>query len=416
MDLRKTLTQRFWPQKRSSIPSDNYQLSSQATPGAYLSVEASRNATSSVLLRRRKVIVMLGTSASTKGGVSAVINAYARAGLFDRWPVVHIATHADGSQWQKARTALSALVVFAGLLIRGRVAFVHVHAASDASFWRKAGFVLLAFAAHTPAVFHLHGGGFLEFYHRRFGAIRRWLIRFVLDHADTVVVVSEQWRKKLHGLTKNRNLVVIVNPVDAIPVVGVDPNRPASAIVLFLGRIEKDKGVYDLVDAMAEVRRQLPTAILRLGGVGDIDGVKRRSGANGTADWIEFLGWVSDSAKLDALRSAQVYVLPSYVEGLPMGVLEAMAAGLPVVASHVGGIPDLVEDGVHGFLVRAGDIAGLAQTLLRLLQDPALRRRMGEAARQRVAECYVTERVVPQVESIYRRLLEKVEDSSGAAL
>lgn len=348
-----------------------------------------------------------------------MINAYARAGLFDRWPVVHIATHADGSQWRKARTALSALVVFVGLLIRGRVAFVHVHAASDASFWRKAGFVLLAFAAHVPAVFHLHGGGFLEFYHRRLGAVRRWLIRFVLDHSDTVVVVSEQWRKKLYGLTKNRNLVVIVNPVDAIPVVGVervDPNRPASAIVLFLGRFEKDKGVYDLVDAMTEVRRQLPSAILRLGGVGDIDGVKRRSGANGTADWIQFLGWVADSAKVDALRSAQVYVLPSYVEGLPMGVLEAMAAGLPVVASHVGGIPDLVEDGVHGFLVRAGDIAGLTQTLLRLLHDPALRRRMGEAGRQRVAECYVTERVVPQVEAIYRQLLEKVEDSSGAAL
>lgn len=385
-------------------------------PGTYLSVEASRNATSSVLLRRRKIIVMLGTSASTKGGVSAVINAYARAGLFDRWPVVHIATHADGNQWRKARTALSALVVFASLLIRGRVAFVHVHAASDASFWRKAGFVLLALAAHVPVIFHLHGGGFLEFYHRRLGVVRRWLIRFVLDRSDTVVVVSEQWRKKLYGLTKNRNLVVIVNPVDAIPVVGVDPNRPASAIVLFLGRIEKDKGVYDLVDAMAEVRRQLPAVILRLGGVGDVDGVKRRSGVNGTADWLQFLGWVSDSAKLNALRSAQVYVLPSYVEGLPMGALEAMAAGLPVVASHVGGIPDLVEDGVHGFLVRAGDVAGLTETLLRLLHDPTLCRRMGEAGRQRVAECYVTERVVPQVEAIYSRLLEKVEDSSGAAL
>lgn len=395
---------------------NNYHISSQAVPGNHLSVEPSRSATSSVLLRRRKIIVMLGTSVSTKGGVSAVINAYARAGLFDRWPVVHIATHADGSRWLKARIALSALIVFVGLLIRGRVAFVHVHAASDASFWRKAGFVLLAFAAHIPAVFHLHGGGFLEFYHRRFGGVRRWLIRFVLDHADTIVVVSDQWREKLYGLTKNQNLIVIVNPVDAIPVAECNQNPAASGSVLFLGRIEKDKGIYDLVDAMVEVRRQLPAAILRIGGVGDIEGVKQRSGADGTADWIRFLGWVSDSAKLDALRSAQVYVLPSYVEGLPMGVLEAMAAGLPVVASQVGGIPDLVEDGVHGFLVKTGDIAGLAQALFRLLRDPALCHRMGEAGRQRVAECYVTERVVPQVEAIYRRLLEKAEDSSGVAL
>lgn len=396
--------------------SNNYDLSSQAVPGTRLSVEASRRATSNALLRRRKIIVMLGTSASTKGGVSAVINAYARAGLFDRWPVVHIATHADGSRWRKARIALSALVVFVGLLIRGRIAFVHVHAASDASFWRKAGFMLLAFAAHIPVVFHLHGGGFLEFYHRRFGGVRRWLVRFVLDHADTVVVVSEQWRKRLYGLTKNRNLIVIVNPVDAIPVAECNQNRAASGIVLFLGRIEKDKGVYDLVDAMAQVRRQLPAAILRVGGVGDIEGVKHRSGAEGTVDWIEFVGWISDSAKVDALHSAQVYVLPSYVEGLPMGVLEAMAAGLPIVASPVGGIPDLVEDGVHGFLVKTGDIAGLAQALFRLLRDPALCHRMGEAGRQRVAECYVSERVVPQVEAIYRRLLEKAKDNTGVAL
>ena len=355
---------------------------------------------------RLSKIVILGTSTLTKGGIATVLSMYARAGLFERWPVIHIATHQDGTCRRKAAVALSALTTFVGLLVHSRVALVHVHSASGASFWRKAGFVLLAFAAQVPVIFHLHGGGFMEYYNRSGGTFRRWLIRHVLDHSAAVVVLTEEWRRRLSSITENTNIKTIANAVDADELFRISRTPTADPVILFLGRLEKDKGIYELLDAVVAVCREYPRAVVRFGGIGDIEGVKRRAAAIGIADRVEVPGWLSGAEKLDAFRTAAVYVLPSYAEGLPMGMLEAMAAGLPVVATRVGGIPSVVEDGVHGVLVEPGNVVELTEALLRLLRDSALSARMGEAGRQRVAEQYVPERIVPQIEALYCQVLK----------
>jgi glycosyltransferase involved in cell wall biosynthesis len=124
----------------------------------------------------------------------------------------------------------------------------------------------------------------------------------------------------------------------------------------------------------------------------------------GVSNAVEFLGWIDGAAKAQALAEATVYALPSYMEGLPMGVLEAMAVGLPVVATTVGGIPDVIEDGVTGLLIEPGDQDGLARALSLLLSDAALRHRMGAAARAVVEEGYTPQRIVPMIESLYRTL------------
>ena len=340
---------------------------------------------------------MVGTRRDTMGGIAAVINVYAAAGLFERFPVCYLASHRDGGAAAKLRTFLGALLRFAWMLLRGRVALLHVHTASRASFWRKSLFLTLAWVAKVPAVLHLHGGEFRIFYGQECGPLRQGFIRWVFNRCARVVVLSEAWRDWVRSISSNPHVDVVRNPVMLPPQVAEWAQRVPGQ-VLCLGRMNRGKGSYDLLQAVAIA----PAALnIRFGGDGEADKVRARADELGIGGQVHVLGWVQAADKAQQLDQANVFVLPSYNEGLPMSVLEAMAAGLPVVTTPVGGIPEAVSDGVEGFLVKPGDIEGLAQRLAQLAQDPALARRMGSAARRKVETTFAASAVVPRIEQIY---------------
>lgn len=361
----------------------------------------------------KRRIVMLGTSPHTRGGIAAVLNSYTAAGLTERWPLVHLPTHQDGNARQKALTAATALGRFVGLLLRRRVLLVHVHSASNASFWRKSVFIALAYVARRPILFHLHGGGFIDFFERS-PPPRQRAIRFVLDRVSHIIVLTEEWRRRLVRVTINPNVSVIANPVNAQPLLAIDRRRHPENVVLFLGRFDRDKGIYDLIDAVAVLANEFPLLRLRFVGDGETAPLQRYAVDKGVGDRIELCGWVSGDAKVAVLAEASIWALPSYIEGMPMGLLEAMAAGLPVVASRVGGIPEVVDDGVQGLLIQPGDVEGLTRALRQLLHDPLRRGRMGQAARLRIRQRYAADIVLPQVEVLYRELTNPLKDIRNA--
>ena len=342
---------------------------------------------------------MLGTSLDTRGGISSVVRVYEQYGLFERFGIRYIATHCDGSALRKLWCAMSALGSYAVALLR-RPALVHVHVASRASFWRKSTFFLLAFLFDVPAVLHLHGGGFAVFYDKECGPLRKRFVRFVYNRCQRVLVLSAAWQKWVLQMCSNPNVVSIYNPVlvpDQTP--SWENRTPGS--VLFLGRLGPGKGSYDLLNAAARVAATRPDLRLLLGGDGEVAEVRVRAEELGIADHVELLGWVRGEDKERLLATAVLYVLPSYNEGLPVSVLEAMAAGLPILTTPVGGIPEAVTDGVEGFLVEPGDVRTLADRLERLLADPDLARRMGVAARHKVEAAFSANAVVPQLEAMY---------------
>jgi len=261
-----------------------------------------------------------------KGGISTVVDIYRSAGLFERWPIRYVGTMASGSQVGKLRIAMVALLSFVRLLVGGRVALVHAHTASRASFWRKSMFMLLARAARKPVVLHLHGAEFERFYRDECGPLRRAFIRNVLNGAERVVVLSLQWQRAIERIAPRAHVCTIVNPID-LPARARTAAERAANVVLFLGRFGPRKGIYDLLQAIEIVRQRVPDVKLRCGGDGDVEGVRARVSARGLESNVEVLGWVAGQAKEKELERAAVYVLPSYAEGLPMGVLEAMAAG-----------------------------------------------------------------------------------------
>jgi glycosyltransferase involved in cell wall biosynthesis len=353
-----------------------------------------------------KKIVMLGTRFDTMGGISSVVNVYRAAGLFERFPVQYLATHCDGGKLAKLKTAVSALLRFIGLLLTGQVVLLHIHFASRASFWRKSGFYALARLFRVPVILHLHGGGFHVFYQDECGPWQQKWIRYVFDHAARVVVLSQTWRQWLQGISRNPHIVPIYNPVQ-VPDWQADPataKPPTPPTLLVLGRLTKLKGSYDLLAACAPLVAEFPALRLALGGDGELEQVAARAQELGIGENVKLLGWIGAAEKERELQQASLYVLPSYHEGMPMSLLEAMAAGLPVISTRVGGIPELVSDGVDGILLEPGDINGLTDALRRLLQNGELARQMGRAGRQKIESTFATSVILPQIEQLYLEL------------
>jgi glycosyltransferase involved in cell wall biosynthesis len=353
-------------------------------------------------MKGKKSIVMLGTGFDTKGGISAVVNEYKQAGLFHRFPILYLATHTDGSALKKVFLCIASWLQFMGLLLRGKIALIHVHIASDASFWRKSLFLCPAILCRIPSILHLHGAEFSRFYEKDCNRVAKWFVRYIFNHVDIVVALSVTWQRWIQGISSNSRILSINNPVQ-LPTVS-DFNLRESASILFLGRLGDRKGTYDLLLAVSRMVGRHPKLKLLLGGDGDIERVKIQIEQLGITPHVEVLGWVSGATKLELLQRAAIYALPSYAEGLPMSVLEAMATGMPVVSTPVGGIPEVITNDLEGYLVAPGDVPALSEALERLLSDANLRQRLGTAARNKVESTFSTQHVMPQIAQLYLEL------------
>ena len=162
-----------------------------------------------------------------------------------------------------------------------------------------------------------------------------------------------------------------------------------------------------MLEAIASLTAQSPQMSqirLAIGGDGDLDEIARAVEQLGLGAHVEILGWVGPERKEAELARAAIFALPSYDEGLPMSMLEAMAAAKAVVVTPVGGIPQAVSDGVNGLLVAPRDVAALAQALRSLIEDDALRQRLGRGARATIVERFSTDAVLGKLDALYREL------------
>jgi glycosyltransferase involved in cell wall biosynthesis len=347
-------------------------------------------------------VLMIGTSLSGKGGVAAVVSVLHQDGLFEREAVRYLASHVEGSRWVKLRASAAALWTTALVCLRDRPAIVHVHSASHASFLRKSLLLLLARLAGCRTVFHLHGGGFRQFAGAESGALGRWWIRHTLENSSVVIALSDGWAGFLRQFAPAARVRVVPNSVKVPPAPAAAAEQPGR--ILFLGRVENAKGVFELLAAVAALVPAFPQIRLVIGGEGELAAVRRRAEQLGIAGHLDLPGWVGPQARQAELARAAVFCLPSHAEGLPMAMLEAMAAGKAVVVSQVGAIPEAVADHDNGLLVPPHDVPALAAALSALLGDDALRSRLAQRARATVIQRFSTEVVIGKLSAIYREL------------
>ena len=348
-------------------------------------------------------ILMVGTDLTSMGGIRTVVQGYIDAGLFDRIDCAYVTTHRFGSHWTKMRAALSGWVGVALRLHRLDAPLVHIHLSSRASFWRKSVVCLIARLAGRPYLLHVHGSEFADFYEECPPAARR-IVRAVLANATLVLALSEAWRAILEKISPRARVEVLMNAVPLPPPEALRRRAEGQPNVLFFGEIARHKGVLELARAFARVAAAFPDLRLVYAGTGrGVAETRELTASLGLGERAVFTGWLEAQRKRATLAGATVFVLPSHVEGMPMALLEAMSWGLPVIATPVGGVPEIVTHEVDGLLVPPGDVAALAAAIARLAREPQLRERLGRAARETVAARFSLDAAVERLLEFYRR-------------
>lgn len=286
----------------------------------------------------------------------------------------------------------------------GRLALVHVNLGDKASAVRKGLVTLLARASGATVALHLHAVE-LEPAWRGGGRLRRWAIGVPFRAASTNIVLGDVWRDWLVndlGVRPDR-VDVLANGVPVAPYHGRDHLAARDTPqLLFLGNLLERKGVSDLIAALAALPPDLPRWRLNFAGGGDLPRYQAAVREVGLADRVAFLGWVDQAGTQRLLAESDVLVLPSYHEGLPLVILEALGAGTPVIATTVGAIPQFLSAGQDALIVAPGDRAALTEALARLIGDPGQRQRLGDAGRATYERIFSLDAFKRNLLAIYR--------------
>ncbi|MDE6416936.1 MAG: glycosyltransferase family 4 protein [Duncaniella sp.] len=336
----------------------------------------------------------------SRGGMDEVLKAYAST-----MPGAHfVASYHGGSAARKIVDFIGGYASAAWLLLtHPSIKIVHIHSASGASFRRKMYFARLARRLGRKVVMHVHSGRFADYFNTDPEGIAR-----SLNYCDEVICLSDQWYDffSSHGI---KNLDLVPNPVNYPAQVEREAD-PEKIHLLYLGVLDniKAKGVVDLVKAMAQLKPEVrDRVVLHIAGAGsEEDKLQSMISSEGLDDNVVLEGWVSGDEKRKLLEMCHCFVLPSYFEGLPVSILECMAWEMPIIASRVGGIPSIVEDGDNGYLIEPGDITALTDAITDVVANPTVRSAMGKSSRSKAA-AYSIDSVVEQLDKIYARLLEE---------
>ncbi len=376
--------------------------------------------------RRRPRILMLGPAPPRIGGMVTSIDLLMKSPLRERYELSRCATTSSvylgqtagrhgllacvGGVLKSSARHVRALGHLAAMLATKRIDILHIHTCSYFTFYRNLMDLLAAKLLGTRVVLHIRGGQFDRFCA---GAGRRgqWLIRRGFAAADAIVVLSERWRGALRPFSGRTPMYVVPNGV-ALPCVHtrqVTKGQPCR--FLYLAALTPAKGLDDLIAAAAILRAEnVPFELLVAGPATDppLAVWRQRVRASGLADAVTFVGPVAGSAKADAWAAADCFVHPSHSEGMPNAVLEAGAAGLPVIATAVGSLPEVLRVGPGeeplALLVPPCDPVALARVMARLATDAALQHQLGRSVRRHIEANYSLVHVSRHLAGVYDEL------------
>lgn len=351
-------------------------------------------------------VLQFGPALTGRGGITSVEQLICDY-LATYVSVRHVPTFEDGPALKKASMFAKSVQVLRRSLETPEPTIVHVHFASRGSTLRKMIIAEMVARAGRPLVLHAHGSEFDQFHRKLPAAVRRNVNR-TLQRANVFLTLSSQWRDfyvEECELSPSQ-VVVLPNPV-RVPNEVPDRAGRAEVQIIKLGRMGERKGTYDLVNAYLGLPEALRNrSRLVLCGDGDVDGVRKLAAPAG--DRIVIKTWIDSHERDRLLAASDVFALPSRAEGVPMALLEAMAAGLPSVTTPVGGIPDVFRDGVDGLLVKPGDIGQIRVALTQLITDEGLRLAAGQHAREHVRQ-YDVHSYARRLADIYQRIAPVAE-------
>ncbi len=381
----------------------------------------------------RPCIVMVGPWPPVTGGVTTfMLNVERDAGLAAQFRFVRHTTarppkrdvvnnwgyHAlfAGGPWRALVAVWLSLwhfLIFPARLIANRAQIVQIQASDYLVFWESIAYVLASRALGRWAVLRI-GGSFDRFYSGSSPLVQR-VIRWAVALPHRLVVQSDYWRRFLADLGRADGVLVLPNWVPETLL--ADPDRPqkgtaadsaAVTAVFICGNEALRRGAPDVLAAWHLLAdRYGVDAVPHLRIIAAPEPLRQECAAHPAASRLAPLPFLSHAEAMAELRKADLFLLPSHGEGFPNSLIEAMAAGLPSIATPVGAIPEVLQDGVQGILIPVGDPVALADAVARLAGDNALRLQKGKSARAYVEKTYTDRVVPPRLASLYHDLLNR---------
>lgn len=363
---------------------------------------------------KRAAVLLLGPDRVTIGGVQTHLNVLLDSGLAQRFDMAQFQVGSAGrgeNVLGLVARLLTSPFLLAAAIVRSGAGVVHVNTSLDArAYWRDLLYVLAAKLCGVRVIYQVHGGSvsLLAGSNPLRSAFMRRVLRATLQWPDVVVVLSRSELQGISATVPRQNVVLLPNAIDCRPFLeqGRVARHPGAPLrLVYVGRLVRMKGVFEMMQALALARQRGVASQLVVAGEGPEEAALRHAARElGIEGQVTFAGPAFGERKAGLLAEADVFLLPSYREGLPYALLEAMAAGVVPVATRVGAIPDVVADGVHGVLVPSRDPNAIAQAIAALAADRALVARMSAAGRARVASAYSIERLANDFTALYTRL------------
>lgn len=366
------------------------------------------------ILKQR--VLMIGHTPPPPGGVAVVMQNLLDSSLCDKYTISVLDISRKRRRYKVVGGAdflsFLYLALYAAkllyLLYREKPAIIHIQSCTSA-FLRDSLFVVLGKLCGRKIVLHLHG-----FYSRRHFAFKYSILRvysqFIMNCIDVLILLSESFVSEFDAVFPRVRKLAVPNfvPQNTLKESSLVKKESRSRInVLYVGRLSQLKGTYDLLKAASLLKQDERVQFL-LAGLGGTEADEKRIvsqiNRGGLEDRVKLLGYIEGQSKLDLFQDSDIFVLPSYTEIFPVVIVEAMAAGMPVIATPVGAVPEIIQDGINGFIVPVGDHRSLAERIRYLVQDQEKRLEMGWNNLQKFHKEYRVDINVDRIDRIYQSL------------
>jgi glycosyltransferase involved in cell wall biosynthesis len=348
-----------------------------------------------------KHILVIATSRNTRGGITSVVKSHEQGVQWKKYNCKWIETHIDKNNTIKFLYFIKGFVQFLFLLPSSNL--IHIHTSEPSSAKRKLAFILFSKLFRKKLIVHFHSyspdttinGKYKNLYH------------YIFKKADCIIVLSKFWKKAIRDTYSSiRKIKVLHNPCARVNSNNLFPKKHQ---ILFAGTIIPRKGYGDLIKAFSHISKKYPNWKIVFAGNGEIEKGLHLAKMLKVEKNTIFLGWVNCEAKEKAFCETSIFCLPSYAEGFPMAVLDAWSYALPVICTPVGGLPDIVQDGVNALLFNCGDIWKLAEQIEKLISDEHLRKDISLRSKDLALTVFDAEVINNQLGEIYEGLLRNAE-------
>lgn len=346
------------------------------------------------------------------GGQMFACKAIINSSISDSIDWTLIDTTADsnilGSNYSRIRKALVRIIKFIYYIIFFKYDYVLIFSGAGWSFWEKGLMALNAQKLSVGKIILAPRSGHIITDINENKRLTRF-ISFVLGKVDVVICQSEFWEtffKKLAPAGCSTQFVTIKNIIEfdeyaSLPIRCLERNEKIT--ILFMAWVTRNKGIFELVEAIKLLNAKKFKFNLIIGGKGDAyEIIKREVKNSGLSDCVDFKGWITGAEKLNIIANSDIFVLPTYFEGSPNSLMEAMASGKACIATNVSSIPDIIENNINGILIEPYNYIQLSEALEFLIENPDFRSNISIKARESIRRANSSNKIIKE----YKRLFQ----------